>query len=73
MIVTYYRISLHKSPGFYFLPSIFDSACKRIGPLFDTGRLFSIGPTDAWHAIEFGWWYNRIAVMVSIENSDTVC
>lgn len=37
-----YRISSYKILGFYFLPSIFDPACKRIGPLFGTGRLFRI-------------------------------
>ena len=36
-----YRISSYKSPGFYFVPRIFDPACKRIGPLFDYFGYFS--------------------------------
>ena len=50
-----YRISSYESPSFYFLPSIFGPACKRMGPLLETRRIFWIGPTNAQCLIKFEW------------------
>ena len=50
-----YCISSYKSPGsqLFFIPSIFDPACKQIGPFLETRHVFSIGLTNVKSSIEF--------------------